>query len=242
MKGYDGGLVIYTPFYKYEALLPYCMSLFQTSVVLERLGVKFDYWGQEGGFHIESAINSALTKFTESEYTDFLIIDSDESWNPQDVVKLLLRPEEVIGGTYRMKNKWQQYVGMFQLDAQGFPMGRMTSGNTAIIEADRIPSGFLRIKKEVLQKFIATYPDDFFYLNGEKSYKFFFNEIVNNQFTGMDYCFSDKIKSLGYRLWIDPSLEIDHWGMTEYRGNYDKHLRGLKAIQDVKKMAVTANG
>jgi hypothetical protein len=237
MKGYDGSLIIYTPFYKYEAILPYVMSLFQTTLVLERLGIKFDYWGQEGGFHIEWSLNSALTKFAESDYTDFLIIDSDESWNPQDVVKLLLHKEKIVGGTYRMKNKWNEYIGVYKKGDDGALIGKISPQGTAIIESERIPSGFLKINKSVVENFIATYPDDYFYLHGVKAYTFFFNEIKNHQFTGMDYCFSDKIKSLGYKLYIDPTLEINHWGMTEYKGNYDKYLKGLKAINEVKGMA-----
>lgn len=233
---YDKSVVIYTPFYKYQAMLPYVMSLFQTAMVLERLGVKFDYWGQEAGFHVVWGVNESLTKFAESDYTDIIIIDSDESWNAQDVVKLLLSNKHVIGGTYRMKNRWDDYLGIYKRNEDGYIMGEMVSETNAIAEAERIPSGFLKVNKKVLTDYIKTYPEDYFYLNGVKSYKFFFDEIKEHQFTGMDYCFSDKMRALGYKLWIDPTLEISHWGMTEYKGNFDKYLRGLKAIQEVKKL------
>lgn len=238
MEGYNGKLIIFTSFYEHRALAEYCMSLYQTTRVLEKLGVNFDYWGQEGGFHIESSINSALTAFAEDpEATDIMMIDADESWKPEDVAKLLLRKEPVIGGTYRMKNNFSQYVGDFVKDENGNIKGKLTGENTAIAEANRFAAGFLRIKKEVLLKYIEAYPDDYFYLAGKKVYPFFWNEIKDHIFTGMDYCLSDKIKALGYQIWIDPAIEISHWGMTEYKGNYDKYLRNRKAIQDVKEMA-----
>jgi len=233
---YDGKLIIFTCFYKYDVLSTYTKSLYQTAVVLEKLGIKHDYWTVENCFHIESAMASTLTKFAhDPEATDILLIDADESWNPEDVVKLLMWPQAVVGGTARMKNNWEQYVGRFKKDKDGDHVG-IERPQGVLLEMDRIPAGFLRLKKEVLLKYIETYPEDYFILEGQQVYKFFWNEIKDRIFTGMDYCFSDKVKNMGYQLWVDPTIRIGHWGTVGFEGDYDKYLRGLKAIQDVEKM------
>jgi len=241
MKGYDGKVILFTTFYNRQTISNYAESLYKTALVLERLGIKQDYWASEGGFLIEVALDQALTKFSESDATDFLIIDSDEAWNPAAVVMLLMHTEPIVCGTYRKKNAWAEYIGDFKKTEDGHVMGVQKNADCILIEADRIPAGFLRIKKEVILKYIEKYPEHY-YINGEKIYSFFKNEIINNQFTSMDYVISDKFKKLGYQIWIDPALEIDHFGLTEYKGNFDKYLRGLKAIEDVKKMATNIKG
>jgi len=236
MKGYDGKVILFTTFYNRQTISSYAESLYKTALVLERLGIKQDYWCSEGGFLVEIAIDQALTKFAESDATDILIIDSDEAWNPAAVVMLLMHKEEIVGGTYRTKNLWSAYIGDYKKTEDGHMMGIQKNEDNIIIEADRLPAGFLRIKKEVILKYIETYPDEYYNIKEEKVYSFFKNEIINHQFTSMDYALCDKFKALGYRLWVDPKLEIDHFGLTEYKGNFDKYLKGLKAIEEVKKM------
>lgn len=232
---YNGKIIIFTTFYNRQTISDYTESLYKTALVLERLGIKQDYWSSEGGFHVEMALDESLTKFSESDATDILIIDSDEAWNPESVVKLLLHKAPIICGTYRKKNAWTEYIGNFKKNDEGYFLGQQVN-DMPIIEADRVPAGFLRIKKEVILRYIAVYSDNYYYINNKKIYSFFMNEIKNHQFTGMDYCFCDKLKSLGYKLWVDPALEIDHFGIIEHKGNFDKYLKGLKAIEDVKKM------
>jgi len=242
MKGYDGKVILFTTFYNRQTISSYAESLYKTALVLERLDIKQDYWNSEGGFHIEIAIDQALTRFAESDATDFIMIDSDEAWNPAAIVMLLIHEEPIVCGTYRKKNAWAEYIGDFKKTEDGHVMGVQKNADCILIEANRVPAGFLRLKKEVVLKYIETYPDDYYYVAGVKTYSFFKNEIKNHNFTGMDYCLCDKFKEMGYQLWIDPALEIDHFGIIEHKGNFDKYLKGLKAIEDVKAMAKVIDG
>jgi hypothetical protein len=233
---YAGKVILFTSFYKQQTIAPYCKSLVLTTLLLKELGIKFDYWPIQGDFHIERAINYAITKFgMDKTATDFINIDSDESWNPADIIKLLNYEEEIVAASYRITNSWDKFTGAIKRADNGMPIGRLITGDSAILEAERVPAGFIRIKKNVVQRFIEEYPDAFFY--GEdnvKVYQFFWNEIKDHQFTGMDYVFSDKLKTLGFKLWIDPNIDIGHWGITEYKGSLDKHLRAVKAMNDLK--------
>jgi len=228
MIEYKGKLIIFTPFYNYQTVSPYARSLCQTAIVLMKMGIDFDYWEIEGGFHVEVAINEALTRFSESDATDFLMIESDESWNPVSVVDSLLHVDPIVAGTYRMKNGKLDYIGDYNRDNKGRLLGKTVEKGRFLLEAFRVPAGFLRIKKEVVLKYIETYPDSYFWLNNKKVYPFFFNEIIDHTFTGMDLCLSDKLRELGYQIWVDPMFEIDHWGMAKFTGNFDKYLKELK--------------
>jgi hypothetical protein len=235
---YNGKLVIFTPFYKFQTISPYCQSLLLTGLVLKEMGINFDYWPGSSDFHVERTLNLALSNFARDETaTDFLIIDADESWNAQDVVMILNHKEDIVCGVYKQTNSWDQYTCQLKTSEDGTPMGRLTSENSAILEANKISAGFMRIKKPVIQKYIETYPDDYFYVGEEKVYPFFWNQVYDHEFTGMDYAFSKKLLDLGYRLWVDPEIRIDHYGVHPFKGDFDKYLRGKKALNEVKEIA-----
>ena len=234
---YNGKLIISTCYYKCQAYSAYCASLAGTVLLLERLGVNFDIWPNSGDFYITRAFNQLLSTFVEDpDATDFLNIDSDQSWNPEGVIRFLLRPEEILAGSYRCTNAWNNYVGVIVRDEDNTPLGKLIDEDTAILKAQRLPAGFLRLKKEPLQKYIEAYPEDYFWVGDTKTYRFFWDEVEDHQFISMDYRFADKMRALGYDLWIYPDINISHWGLTEHKGNLDQHLRAVKAIKDVKDM------
>jgi hypothetical protein len=230
---YDGKLLFYTNFYKYQTIAPYCKSLIETMYLLYNLGINCDYKAIRGDFHIERALNDTLSRFMEDETaTDLMMIDSDESWDAKDIVKLLLRPEEVVTGTYVLTNGSNEYVSVLKTDEDGSYLGKILEDGNALLEALRVPGGFMRIKRSALKKIVDKNPDDYFDLPSGKAYKFFWNEINNHQFIGMDYAFSDKLRDAGVQLWVDPTIKVSHWGIKEYPGDLDKRLRELKAEQD----------
>lgn len=238
---YDGKLIIFTPFYNSQGYSAYIASLIETSMYLERLGIAWDYWSKSGDFHIERAVNSALEDFLASDATDILMIDSDERFEPMAVMRLLAHEDEVVGGAYRMKNRWEEYTCVLKRDERGVPVGKIIKDGTALIEALRVPAGFLRIKKSALLKFKEAYPD-LHYQDGEKQvWQYFTTMLKDGIFFSQDYTFSERIRAAGVKLWIDPNITIGHFGPIEHVGNLDKHLReGQKtkqAFETVKKMA-----
>ena len=237
---YPGKLIIFTSFYRQQALAQYASSLVVTIMALERLGIEYDYWPGRSDFHVERSINDALSKFAnDPEATDFLNIDSDHSWSADAVIRLLLHPELVVAASYKMTNAWDSYTGVIVRDEDGDVRGKWDEQDKTarLLAADRIPAGFMRLKKEVLQKYIEAHPDDYWMDGDRKVYRFFWNEVKDHVFTGMDFCFSDKLKALGYDLWIDPNLKINHWGVTKFEGHLDQYLRNEKAFDEIKRAA-----
>lgn len=232
MIPYTGRLAIFTSFYSHYAYAPYVISLAQTLGVLSTLGVRWDYLARPSDFHIERAINNTLTELMErDDFTDVLLIDSDETWEPQSVVRLLLHPEEVVAGTYRMKNNWSQYVGSLILK-DGTPTGKMLKDGTALLEADRVAAGFLRIKVSALRKWAAAYPELVSKEPDGMKVQFFSRGLIDGEMACQDMAFSKRWRDIGGQLWIDPMVKIGHWGMECHDGDFDKHLRAQKAMND----------
>lgn len=241
---YTGKVVLFTTFYEYRAYAPYTKALVFTCGLLERLGIKWDYWQRAGDFDVDNAINCTLTKFMQDEEaTDFLMIDSDEHWKPEDVVRLLTHPEEIVAGAYRMKHNWSHYV-VVPKEVNGTPVGKILPDGTALVEAERLPAGFLRLKKSAVRKFHDAYPE-LRYNEPEGEVTAFFERFrVNGSRHSEDFGFSRRWREIGGQLWIDPMIKIDHYGLTEYPGDYDAYLKGRKqrerdeaAFKEVERMA-----
>lgn len=229
---YAGKLVIFTTFYEYRAYAPYTKALVFTCGLLDKLGIKWDYWQRAGDFDVDNAINETLTQFMkDEEATDFLMIDSDEHWKPEDVVRLLTHPEEIVAGTYRMKHRWDHYVCVPK-EEDGVPVGKRLPDGTHLIEAERVAAGFLRMKKSALVRFSEAYPDLHYTENGVDVTAFFQRFVLNKSRHSEDYGFSRRWRDIGGQLWVDPMIKVDHYGLTEYPGDYHAYLVGRKREAD----------
>lgn len=238
---YPGKLAIFTSFYSHMAYAPYVRCLATTLGVLNELGIKHEYLMRASDFHIERAINNTLTEIMErDDVTDVLLIDSDESWDAESVVRMLTYPDEIVGATYRMKNAWNQYVGMVKYQ-DGLPVGRILDDGTPLLEADRVAAGFLRIKVSALRKFHEHYPE--LRSNEPDGIKtqFFTRIIRDGEMHCQDMAFSRLWLEMGGRLWIDPMINVGHWGMECHAGNFEAYLKNIhtglpeefKAIQQM---------
>lgn len=242
---YEGRVAIVTSFNSYHAYAPYTIALARTCGVLSKLGVEWDYLARPADFHIERAINNTLTEIMErGDYTDVMMIDSDESWRPEDIVRLLLHPEEIVGGTYRMKNNADEYVGSLKYE-DGVPVGRMLPDGTALLEAERLAGGFLRIKVSALRKWAAAYPD-LISIEPDGTKVQFFSRLHAPDSEGrlfvycQDMAFSKRWRDIGGQLWLDPMVQVGHWWFTEHPGDFDAYLRGRKSVEEAKAVLAAA--
>jgi len=203
-------------------------------LVMDRLGIKFDCWLISGHFHMEVCVNDTLSKFLrEEDATDIVLIDSDESWNPAHLIRLLMHEEDIVCGVYRKcEPKKIEYPVVIKTADDGTPMGKMLPDGNCLLECEKLPGGFLKISKRALQLWVEKNPDKWFWTEDRKTYRFFENEIRDNIFNGMDYVFAEKMRSCGITLWVDPICDIIHWGINDFNGTYDNYLRTLKKNQE----------
>ncbi len=247
MTPYSGKVAIFTSFNSYHAYAPYVISLAQTLGVLSKLGIEWDYLARPSDFHIERAINNTLTELMErDDFTDVMLIDSDESWRPEDVVRLLLHPQDIVGGSYRMKNNPSEYVGSIRYE-DGVPLGIMLPDGTGILEAERVAAGFLRLKLSALRAWAAAYPDLASDEPDGRKVQFFSRMIGPDGVDGkqvaycQDMAFSKRWRDIGGQLFIDPFVKVDHWWMEAHKGDLNAHLQDASkvaaAFETVKQMA-----
>ncbi len=229
-------VVIATPFYELKGFSPYISSLTGTLRLLTAHGIDWRFLELSGDSYVHRARNTMCDAFLEDpDATDLFFIDSDMSWNPEAFVKMCLRPEEVIGGSYPVKNCWDAWTSIphWQLEnGQNVLKGKQLDDGTALIEAFVLAGGFLRIKREALEKFRVSYPELWYQeptsSPGEPNKRFtqFFGaESIDHRFYGEDHMFSKRLRDMGVKMFIYPNVNMVHWGYQSFPGNYDQFLK-----------------
>ena len=241
-------VVIATPFYELKGFSPYISSLQATCRLLTSSGIDWRFMELSGDSYVHRARNTMCDAFlADPDATDLFFVDSDMSWDPSAFVKMCLLPEEVVGGSYPVKNLWDAWTSIphwQEENGMNVLKGRPLNDGSALIEAFVVAGGFMRLKRSVLERFREHYKDDWYREASsspgvpEKRFtKFFGAESIDHQFYGEDHMFSRKLREMGAKMFIYPNVDIIHWGYKNFEGNYDKFLRKQAEAQKIEKVA-----
>ena len=99
-----------TPCYGGLCHVNYVVRLMNTQQLLAQLGIQCSVEFMKNESLITRARNNMVAKFMSNpETTHLLFIDSDITWHPMDVVKLLAAEKDVVGGIYPKKRyAWER--------------------------------------------------------------------------------------------------------------------------------------
>jgi hypothetical protein len=149
-----------------------------------------------------------------------MMIDSDVQFDVEGFLRVALSDHDLIGGTYPMKNGWNQFVGVPVIsDDKQFTWDK--DGN---ILAEYVSGGFTKISRNCLKKMFDHYKTG--YTDPTASYKKFTPELFECQTTKTgrrateDYVFCQKWKAIGGDVWIDPTVKFRHFGINGWGGCY----------------------
>ena len=233
-------VIIATPFYEMRGFSPYISSLVNTVKMLTILGIDHEYWDASGDSYVDRAKNTLMNKFLEDpEATDLILIDSDMQWNADGLLTMLMLPEEVVMGSYPQKNAWGKWTALPELvkdettENMHRPVGRFLPNGSALIKAQFVAGGFMRIKRGALEKFKAKHAD-LIYMDPsadpsdpERVYTEFSTcEVRDKMRWGEDRVFGRRLNEAGVEAWIYPNVNMGHYGVKGWHGNFDRFLRG----------------
>ena len=155
-------IIIATPFYEMKGFSPYITSFSEVIRHLTLMGIDWQFMDLSGDSYVHRARNSMCMNFLNDPYaTDLFFIDSDMAWDVQSFMGILFRPEPVIAGTYPVKNKWEMWTSKPHIESpekDPHYMGKPLPDGSALLQANQLAGGFLRIKRSVLEKFMEYYP------------------------------------------------------------------------------------
>lgn len=237
-------VVIATPFYEVKAWSPYIVSLVETIRLMTALGIDWRFLELSGDSYVHRARNTICDRFlSDPDATDLFFIDSDMNWNPEAFVNMCLLPDEIVGGSYPVKNGWDKWTSIPEMkESEGayHYQGRDLGNGTALLKAHVLAGGFLRIKRHVLERFKEFHKDKWYVepsTNPDKPqhrYTQFFaaEKGEGNAFFGEDHWFSARIRDMGTQMMIYPNATITHFGINGWTGNLDKWLKEKKYSQE----------
>jgi hypothetical protein len=198
---------------------------------------------------VTRARNVLVAYFLQSDFTRLMFIDADIEFQVEDVIKLIAHDKDVAVGAYPKKGvNWQriresvkatndpytdQQIASFGSDyAINFKFVNREAKQIAIenglIRLHDGATGFMMIKREVIDKMIKQYPE-LKYNNDLNTppelnphFYAFFDTMIDpkdKRYLSEDYTFSRRWQDMGGEIWLDPSISLNHYGSFNFQGN-----------------------
>jgi hypothetical protein len=179
---------------------------------LEAAGVRVVRRG--GCSAIDSARNEMASDALHDGAESVLFIDSDIGFDPADALRLLARPEPVVGGVYPKKGM-RELASVFADGVKELLFGPEAAGAYPLKYA---ATGFLRIKADVLRRMIDGLKLPLCNTHwGRGAWPFFQPLIVPHgpdkwHYLGEDWSFSHRLAQIGVTPVADTTIRLWHWG------------------------------
>lgn len=198
---------------------------------------------------VTRARNVLVAYFLQSNFTRLMFIDADIEFQLEDVIKLIAHDKDVVVGAYPKKGvNWQRIRESVRTthdpldDKQIASFGSDYAINFKFINRDAKQiaienglirlhdgaTGFMMIKREVIDKMITAYPELKYNndLNTPKEldphFYAFFDTMIDpkdKRYLSEDYTFSRRWQDIGGEIWLDPSISLNHYGSFNFQGN-----------------------
>ncbi len=141
------------------------------------------------------------------EYDYILWIDSDIRFTPNDFQQLLNRNVDIVSALYHFEGGIHYACGMIDHEyfkKYGHPPydeEGAFKGISKPVERDFVGMGFMLVKRGVYEK--LEYP-------WHPPVWFTYEDLGINDFSGEDYGFCVKAKEAGFKVLVDPTVEVGH--------------------------------
>lgn len=162
---------------------------------------------------VQHARNALAREAILAKATSIVWIDADQEWTPEQFVRLLSHPVDVVGATYPKKQDREEYTFLAPPEAEE---------RGGLLKVHSCATGFLRVSPKALWDVLeASEP----YLKNDEQFRMLFDiQIVEGRLFGEDTVFSAKLTDAGYDIWLDPSFTVGHNGYKRYQGDVQAWL------------------
>ena len=245
-------VLIGTPCYGGMCNVQYTNCLINTKTFLESKGLQMGTCFLINESLIPRGRNTVVAHFmTEPTFTHLFFIDADIQWNPIDVYRLILHDKDIVGGIYPKKHydfkKLKSGYAKQRLESTD----KLTDADLAyiranlmsytinysksfevvngLIEVDHIATGFMMIKRKVIERMFEHYPNDKYTDDvgmmqphqNKHLYALFDCEVYENRYLSEDYNFYRKWRNTGpdAKVYADITIKLSHIGTHQFDGN-----------------------
>jgi hypothetical protein len=188
IKEHNPSIMILTPCYGGMCNVNYLISLINTMNLLRQFNISVQITFCKNDSLISRARNNLIAKAMSNEsVTHILFIDSDITWEPLDVLKLMISDKSLIGGVYPLKkymwnklvkeenviNKWinnknnsqlktlvtdEEVIQHNLLNYNVNYLDKLLTIEENLAKVRHIATGFMMIKRTTIEKMMLGYP------------------------------------------------------------------------------------
>jgi len=212
-------VLIGTPSYDGRIDVWFANSLIETVKIAEKKGIFVHAIYTSYDSLVQRARNSLFRLALQGNYDDLFFIDSDCEWNPEWFFRLLDRPEPIVGGALIKKSENEGYTVKLTDKKLKY------SNDNKLIEVDGVGTGFMKVSRFALKKLWEI--SDVYTSEGEEHRMICDIKVENGDLISEDFVIANKWKSLGYKIWLDPTITLNHIGTKKYKGNFNNFIKKL---------------
>lgn len=200
-----------TPMYGGNCTWAYFNSCLRLQRSLIEVGLDHDWLTQINESLVHRARNQMTATFLQTDHTHMMWWDADIEGEVEDVSKLWNLEVDIACGVYAMKKKDEQWYAAWKDGA----LVRDLDQYDGPIEVDYAGTGFLLIKREVIEALAKT-SESYEGMDGQKIPALYMTPITNGVLESEDYYFCRKAREAGFKVIMDPSVRLKHWGQYPY--------------------------
>ncbi len=247
-------IVVATPCYGGLVTQSYMMSIMQLTLLAGAGGFEMDIVMLAGDSLISRARSTLVARFLDNpRATHLFFIDADISFGPDQALRLLDFDKDFVAGQYPLKQiDWQslpaRVVRGEPLDAAGLSyVGKAETGpglrcDNGFVTGRYAGTGFQLIKRNVLERMIAAYPELKFRkidtLTNETPSSdnlcALFDCMIDGEtgtYLSEDYSFCRRWRAIGGEIWLDLRSRLSHTGPQRFDGDCSLRYAGAAATE-----------
>ena len=162
------------------------------------------------------ARNEILTAAIKGDFDSLMFIDSDVYCDPQAFINVV-KSDKDVAAIPTVKKTDQESYDIF--------IKEVPQEESSWIKADSVSTSCLKLSKKVLEKLAANSTKTIF--RGKKLNNICQYNFVGDGFMGEDIYLCQKIKRLGFDVWVNTESTCMHIGPKVYVGNFKQLLSNV---------------
>lgn len=215
-------VTIAIPAYTGQICMGTMRSLINDLIGLVSRGDTFNLVDNIGSAIISDCRGVIATNFYHTDSDCLVFIDDDVAWQAGALLKLIDHPVDLVGGVYPYRAENMTYPVKY-LDKPEL----WADPETGLLEVAAIPTGFMKISRNCMDKMIEAYPQQYYHKSAtnEMFYDLFGHLTIDDRKYGEDYSFCMRWSKIGGKVWCDPEIKMGHIGLKVFEGHLGNWLR-----------------
>jgi len=194
-------------------------SILKFVLLASKVGLNWSMDTMSNESLVTRARNNLMAKMMHNQAaTHFMFIDADIRFDAEDIFRMIACDKDIIAGLYPKK----AYPIALNLN-----LNQETKIQGPLFTVDTVATGFLMFKRKVYTDLIAAHPNTKYVDDVGLGKQFepnmfaIFDCVIDEKghYLSEDWTFCRRAKAIGYEIWADSRVKLNHTGTHEFQGD-----------------------